>query len=142
MDKRSLRVGVLSVSAFLTTVAGFADQSSDQQSEGPDCGRSLCGCWSDATRDIALKVTEADGSPIADARLICYDDQLPLGVADANGIVRMSVEGQLSPGCGFNPSCTVAYVSSAKDRNGHLIWFARVVRGEVSHTGNVELVVE
>jgi hypothetical protein len=73
--------------------------------------------------------------------MICYDDHTRLGVADANGIVRMSVEGNSSPGCGFNPRCTVAYVSSAEDRYGYLIWFARVVRGEVAHTGKVERVV-
>lgn len=107
-----------------------------------DCSRSLCGCSSKASQPVTLRLADADGSVVANARLICHDDGNLLGQTDSNGLLSLRVQGANSPGCGFRPDCQVAYFRTDDDSFGRHFWFARFVRGEAvsSKAHSVELV--
>ena len=75
-----------------------------------DCCKSLCGCSSNQTESATLQFTDADGSPNADAMLICHDNGEQLGVTNPNGLVELQIAGEATPGCGFMPNCQVAYL--------------------------------
>ena len=91
-------LALLSVSA---TTAISAERSLSTSISEEDCGRSSCGCYSDHSLEVLLKVTDAHDDPIPNAKLVCYDDGRLLGAADQDGVIEMTVDGALSPGCGF-----------------------------------------
>ena len=95
-----------------------------------DCSRSLCGCSSPMSQPLTIRLADADGSPVGNARLICHDDSAYLGTTNPQGILSLTVHGSVSPGCGFAPDCKVAYFRNADDSFGRHFWFARFVRGE------------
>lgn len=95
-----------------------------------DCARSLCGCYTDMSMPVTLRMSDADNEPMANARLICHDDNSYLGTTDRDGILTLSVPGRTSPGCGFMPDCQVAYFRTEAEQFGRHFWFARFVRGE------------
>jgi len=95
-----------------------------------DCSRSLCGCSSPTSETLTIRLADADGSPVGNARLICHDDGAYLGTTNPRGIVSLTVHGSVSPGCGFVADCKVAYFRNADDSFGRHFWFARFVRGE------------
>ena len=95
-----------------------------------DCSRSLCGCSSPAEQSLTLRLADADGESVGNARLICHDDRAFLGTTNRQGILSLTVKGTASPGCGFVPDCKVAYFRNADNSFGRHFWFARFVRGE------------
>lgn len=95
-----------------------------------DCSTSLCGCSSAASQPVTLRLTDADRSFVANARLICHDDGSFLGQTDSDGLLKLQVQGANTPGCGFMPDCQVAYFRTDNDSFGRHFWFARFVRGE------------
>jgi hypothetical protein len=105
-----------------------------------DCVRSLCGCYSDHSLEVLLQVTDAQDEPIPYATLVCYDAGTLLGAADQDGLIKMKVDGEVSPGCGFHPACRIAYVSNQNGGYGRLIWFGRTLKGNDASTEKVERV--
>lgn len=95
-----------------------------------DCSRSLCGCPSPASKTVTLRLADADGSTVSNARLICHDVGSFLGQTDTDGLLTLQVGGANTPGCGFMPDCQVAYFRNSDDSFGRHFWFARFVRGE------------
>ena len=95
-----------------------------------DCARSLCGCTTKMTMPVTLRMSDADRVPVADARLVCHDDNSYLGTTDSDGILELEVAGLSSPGCGFIPDCQVAYFRTEREQFGRHFWFARFVCGE------------
>ena len=95
-----------------------------------DCSRSFCGCSSPTSEALTVRLADADGSPVGNARLICHDDGAYLGMTNPQGILSLTVKGSASPGCGFVPDCKVAYFRNSDDSFGRHFWFARFVRGE------------
>ena len=95
-----------------------------------DCSKSLCGCSTEVTQAVTLRLADADGSPVSNARLICHDDGTFLGNTNMEGLLTLQVAGANTPGCGFMPDCQVAYFRTDKDKFGRHFWFARFVRGE------------
>ena len=94
-------------------------------------GVLLSACTSGDTRQpIALRLSDGDGNPVANARLICHDTGELLGKTDAQGEVRLEVAGKITPEIGFMPNCQVAYFRTDSDQFGRHFWFARFVRGE------------
>jgi len=95
-----------------------------------DCGSSLCGCASAGSKPVTLRLADADGTAVENARLICHDDGSLLGRTNADGLLSLQVPGMNTPGCGFMPDCQVAYFRTDNDSFGRHFWFARFVRGE------------
>jgi hypothetical protein len=119
---------VTAIAVALLLVACTAD--SDQEAGEFDCAKSFCGCSSEMTMPITLRMSDADRNPIANARLVCHDNSSFLGTTDSNGLLTIEVVGNSSPGCGFIPDCQVAYFRTEKEQFGRHFWFARFVRGE------------
>lgn len=119
-------VGVIALAVLLGACA--ANKSDETNSF--DCSRSLCGCSSDASRPVTLRLADADGSSISNARLVCHDNGSSLGTTNREGLLTLQVAGADTPGCGFMPDCQVAYFRTDNDGFGRHFWFARFVRGE------------
>ena len=90
----------------------------------------LGGCTSESTQPVTLKLSDADGSPAANARLICHDDGVLFGTTDEHDVLTLQVPGRNMPDDGFTPDCQVAYFRTDNDQFGRHFWFARFVRGE------------
>ena len=116
------------IAVALLLVACATDN--DQEAGEFDCAKSLCGCSSEMTMPVTLRMSDADRNPIGNARLICHDDNSFLGTTDSSGLLSIEVVGNSSPGCGFVPDCQVAYFRTEKEQFGRHFWFARFVRGE------------
>ena len=98
-------------------------------------GVLLCACTAgDTTRLVSIKLSDAEGAPVGDARLICHDTGELLGTTDARGELTLEVTGSETPEDGFMPHCKVAYFRTDNDRFGRHFWFARFVRGEAVDT--------
>ncbi len=95
-----------------------------------DCSRSLCGCAMERAVSVAMKFSDSEGEPLAGAVLVCHDNGSNLGTANPDGLLRLSVVGDATPGCGFQPRCQVAYLRKKDGSWGRPFWFARFVRGE------------
>lgn len=94
-----------------------------------DCSRSFCGCYTDHSQAVKIRLTDAEALPISDAVLICEDTGVAFGTTDEDGLIRVTVEGQTSPGCGFIPSCQIAYFRTEENSHGRPFWFGRLIRG-------------
>lgn len=105
----------------------------------PDCFRGLCGCAEAQDLNITIRITDADGSPISDAKLICHDASGLLGTTDSDGLVNLSVAGISTSDCGFYSTCEIAYVHKKVESNGSPFWFNQFVRGEEVHSGDVRI---
>lgn len=134
----------LTAAFLLYATATFGDVPQDPVEAEPPCARSMCGCSRAHSIDATFRLTDANDEPITDAHLICHDsgNRLGTGGSDSDGILKLSVAGRLSPGCGFQSDCRIAYISSEDNRYGRLIWFLRLVRGIDVSTDTVELVDE
>lgn len=94
-------------------------------------GVLLSACTSDGTsQSVTLRLSDADGNPVANARLICHDTGEFLGRTNPQGELSLEVAGQTSAEDGFMPDCKVAYFRTDNDQFGRHFWFARFVRGE------------
>lgn len=104
----------------------------------------LSGCGSETTKPITLRLSDANGDPVTNARLICHDDGGLLGRTDGQGLLTLQVSGRTTSENGFMPDCRVAYFRTDNDQFGRHFWFARFVRGEQvsSRAHAVELVVD
>lgn len=119
---------VTAIGVALLLVACATD--SDQDAAEFDCAKSFCGCSSEMTMPVTLRMSDAHRNPVANARLICHDDGSFLGTTDGNGLLTIDVVGNSSPGCGFIPDCQVAYFRTEEEQFGRHFWFARFVLGE------------
>lgn len=98
---------------------------------GPVLVVALLGaCTSDVTESVTLRLADADGNPVTNARLICHDDGSVLGDTNAEGMLTLQVPGENRPGQGFVPDCKVAYFRTDNDQFGRHFWFERFVLGE------------
>lgn len=79
---------------------------------------------------VAITFSDSEGEPLAGAILVCHDNGDYLGTANPNGLLRLPVVGDATPGCGFLPRCQVAYLRKKDGSWGRPFWFARFVRGE------------
>jgi len=94
-------------------------------------GVLLSACTSGKTTQlVAIRLSDGDGSPVANARLICHDTGELLGRTNPQGELSLEVAGTNTPGNGFMPDCEVAYFRTDNDQFGRHFWFARFVRGE------------
>lgn len=85
---------------------------------------------------VSIRLTGPVGQPSVGAVLICQDSGVALGTTDDDGIVRVSVDGKLSPGCGFVANCQVAYFRTEENDLGRPFWFGRLIRGSSKSTSN------
>ncbi len=110
----------------------------------PGCNRGYCGCVSVQVVNITMRLTDADGSPISDAKLVCHDASGLLGTTNADGLINLSVAGVGTSVCGFFSKCEIAYVRKKDGSTGSPFWFSQFVRGKEVHTGDdrVELVTD
>ena len=122
-------IRAVGVVAFAVLLGACATSKNDETSL-IDCSRSLCGCSTDASQPVTLRLADADGDSVANARLICHDDGTFLGRTNEDGLLTLQVAGANTPGCGFIPACQVAYFRTDNDKFGRHFWFARFVRGE------------
>ncbi len=98
-------------------------------------GVLLSACTSgETTQPVALRLSDGDGNPVANARLICHDTGELLGKTNLQGELSLEVAGQSTPKNGFMPNCQVAYFRTDNDQFGRHFWFARFVRGEPVRT--------
>ena len=65
-----------------------------------DCGRPICGCWTDETLDLQIRVTDQDGNPLEGIDLICVNEDIPVASSDFEGLAGTMIETRISPGCG------------------------------------------
>ncbi len=105
----------------------------------PDCFRGFCGCASTQVINITIRLTDANGSPISDAKLVCHDASGLLGTTNADGLINLSVAGVGTSVCGFYSKCQIAYVYKKDGSRGSPFWFAEFVRGEEVHSGDVRI---
>ena len=107
-----------------------------------DCNKTFCGCYKQHVETVTIELTDTDENPVASARLICHDEGVYLGTTNPNGILKLRVQGAISPGCGFIPECQIAFFETKDEGYGRPFWFARFVRGESVSVGdsNVELI--
>jgi len=107
-----------------------------------DCNKTFCGCYKRHVETVTIELTDTDDNLVARARLICHDGGVYLGTTNPNGLLKLPVQGAVSPGCGFIPDCQIAFFETKDGGHGRPFWFARFIRGEqVSATdGNVKLV--
>jgi hypothetical protein len=105
----------------------------------PDCFRGPWGCVADQVINITIRLTDADGSPISDAKLVCQDASGLLGTTNADGLINLSVAGVGTSTGVFYPYCEIAYVYRKDGSYGSPFWFRQFVRGEEVHTGDVRV---
>ena len=105
----------------------------------PDCFRGLCGCTETQVLNITIRLTDANGSPISDAKLVCHDASGLLGTTDADGLIHLSVAGVGTSMCGFYSECDIAFVRKSAGRDGSPFWFDQFVRGKEVHSGDVRI---
>lgn len=107
-----------------------------------DCNKTFCGCYKQHVETVTIELTDTDENPVASARLMCHDGGAYLGATNPNGILKLRVQGAISPGCGFIPECQIAFFETKDSGRGRPFWFARFVRGEQlgKTDGNVKLV--
>ncbi len=67
---------------------------------GDDCGRPICGCWTDETLDLQITVVDQDGIPLEGIDLICVNEDTPVASSDVEGVAGALFETRVSPGCG------------------------------------------
>ena len=103
----------------------------------PDCFRGPFGCTETQVLNITIRLTDANGSPISDAKLVCHDASGLLGTTNADGLIHLSVAGTVTSVCGFFSKCQIAYVHKKDRSRGIPFWFAEFVRGEEVHSGDV-----
>ncbi len=108
----------------------------------PDCLGGFCGCVSTQVVNFTIRLTDANGSPISDAKLVCHDASGLLGTTDADGLIHLSVAGAGTSMCGFYSDCEIAFVRKKDGSTGSPFWFRQFVRGEEVHSGDdrIELI--
>ena len=105
----------------------------------PDCFRGLCGCASEQVVNSTMRITDAEGSPISDAKLVCHDASGLLGTTNADGLIYLSVAGVGTSACGFFTKCEIAYLHKNDGSNGSPFWFSQFVRGKEVYAGDDQL---
>ncbi len=101
--------------------------------------RAFCGCASEQVVNITMRLTDADGSPFSDAKLVCHDASGLLGTTNADGLINLSVAGIGTSTCGFYSKCEIAFVHKKDGSRGSPFWFTQFVRGEEVHSGDVRI---
>ena len=124
MSARFLNILATATLVLTAGCAAYADEGKF------DCSKTLCGCPTERAVSIAIRFSDAEGKPLTGARLICHDDGNYLGTTNPNGLLKLRVVGDATPGCGFLPRCQVAYLRKKGGIWGRPFWFARFVRGE------------
>lgn len=109
-----------------------------------DCSRMFCGCWTEHSIPVRLRVAESDDSPVVGARLTCHDDDTSLGTTDPQGVLTLDVAGRSSPGCGFMPDCQIAYLRMDDGSPGRPFWLGRLAQGEdlAADDSKIEILAE
>lgn len=105
----------------------------------PDCFRGPWGCTEDQVINITIRLTDANGSPISDAKLVCHDAIGLLGTTNADGLINLSVAGVGTSTLVFYPYCEIAYVYEKDGSKGSPFWFRQFVRGKEVHSGDVRV---
>ena len=108
----------------------------------PDCFRGPFGCTETQVLNITIRLTDANGSPISDAKLVCHDASGLLGTTDTDGLINLSVAGYGTSTGAFYSKCEIAYVHKKDGGNGSPFWFDQFVRGKEVHSGDdrIELI--
>jgi len=92
--------------------------------------------------NITIRLTDANGSPISDAKLVCHDASGLLGTTDADGLIHLSVAGVGTSAGVFYSRCDIAFVRKKDLSTGSPFWFGKFMRGEEVHSGDdrIELI--
>lgn len=128
-----MRIPIILATLTLLLAAGCAAHGEDDSAF--DCNKSLCGCPIERVVSVAMKFSDDESQPLAEANLICHDNGDYLGTVNPSGLLTLSVVGDATPGCGFLPRCQVAYLRKKDGSWGRPFWFARFVRGEDAAIG-------
>ncbi len=78
---------------------------------------------------VNFSLFNIDVTPVGDATLVCLDSGESFGATNAQGQLRVQVQGRSSPGCGFQSDCRTAYFQTKDGGRERPFWFAQVVRG-------------
>ncbi len=105
----------------------------------PDCFRGPFGCTETQVLNITIRLTDANGSPISDAKLVCHDASGLLGTTDADGLIHLSVAGVGTSTGVFYSECDIAFVRKSAGRDGSPFWFDQFVRGKEVHSGDIRI---